>query len=924
MTPDDPGPFGSAWGLPTPTDGDVERPDSLGIGDERRYVVIGPLGTGGMGVVEAVHDTRLDRQVARKRPVPGSETDQAIAQWTHEARILARLDHPHVVPVHDAGIGPDGQPYVTLRQLDGQPLDMDQGPFPQALRHLLDACRGVAHAHARGVVHADLKPANILVGEGGETWVADWGLARSADGLAPPVAPGAGTPPWTAPEVLAGQPPTPAADVYALGIVLGDALDHRGLDDPALQAIRAHATAKEPGARYADARALGDDLARWLDGRRVVAHRYGAFDLLRLFVRAWRIPLGVSALAALGLGAMLTASAVRVASERDRALRAESELQATVVSLWADRAATAWAADRDRDAWRAARSALHHGPSPTASGVLHAVRLTEAPVATATWTPDVRLARLVPEGVLLSDGESTSLTSVDGTILREWPIASTDAVVDGDALVALSDMGAVRLEGTTRSHSWRAPVTQGLLPGGAGVLVDRLHWIALDAPPQALRPCPPDDTIDAAVPAPAGGGWAVCSSGQVVAVGADRRLSRLRPVSAALTRTVSFAHTLDGQHLLAGTLDGMVLAIDPVSGALDRPFDAGVGPVARIASGPDGWALAIGVDGRARLVRPTDRVRGASIDLERVRDARWDADGSLWLLGNGTLWTLPTPTASPITSWQEASGVSALAIDSSRAQIAVGVGPEIVVRDPTHGRILQRHPDHLRRVKGLAFRDGALFSAAVDDARGMGWRDAAGREVPLPPIPRLRRIVSTATGHLVAINYGSTAWVLGPDDTAPLHVVLPQPVVDLVAAGDRTQVLDGDGAVWTLDPVDRTVQRHQPGTTPPTTRIAASAQGHLARAGADGLTLTATDAPPHRRPSDRSPVEAMAFSAAADHLAVGLRDGRVQVLSVPTLALVWEAAGHTDRVAALVWTAEGGLLSAGWDGRVRSWAAGVP
>ena len=169
-----------------------------------RYVRIGLIGRGGMGAVWLAHDRVLDRDVALKEAGPGEDLAGRLAR---EAQITAALDHPGVVTVHDRGIGADGRPYYTKRLLRGRPLRaaLDERADPRGrlglLRHYLDACHALAHAHAHGVVHRDVKPDNLVVGAFGETQVVDWGLAcrAGAGGGAP-----AGTPGWMAPEQVAG------------------------------------------------------------------------------------------------------------------------------------------------------------------------------------------------------------------------------------------------------------------------------------------------------------------------------------------------------------------------------------------------------------------------------------------------------------------------------------------------------------------------------------------------------------------------------------------------------------------------------------------------------------------------------------------------------------------------------------------------
>ena len=235
--------------------------------DGDRYLNLRRVGSGGMGTVFVADDTLLNRKVAIK--VVASDAATA------EARTVASLEHPGIVPVHDLGTLEDGRMWYAMKFVDGQTLAQValSASLPRLLNIVRQTCDAVAFAHARGVVHRDLKPQNIMVGSFGETLVMDWGVARMITGDAD----GAGTAGYSAPEQLAGAAPDPRADVYALGRVLAFILNENA--PRALIAIAAKASAPDPGDRYPDAAALGDDLARWLDGLAVEAHRETPFEL---------------------------------------------------------------------------------------------------------------------------------------------------------------------------------------------------------------------------------------------------------------------------------------------------------------------------------------------------------------------------------------------------------------------------------------------------------------------------------------------------------------------------------------------------------------------------------------------------------------------------------------------------------------------
>src|SRR5256885_14607424 len=155
----------------------AEMPDLAGT----RYRLVERIARGGMGVVYAAEDENLQRRVALKvLDVPGTDGDLA-NRLIREARVLAALEHPGIVPVHDVGTLGDGRVFYTMKLVEGNRLDKfieSVASVPDRLRIFLRICDAVAFAHARGVLHRDLKPANIMVGPFGEVLVMDWGLAK--------------------------------------------------------------------------------------------------------------------------------------------------------------------------------------------------------------------------------------------------------------------------------------------------------------------------------------------------------------------------------------------------------------------------------------------------------------------------------------------------------------------------------------------------------------------------------------------------------------------------------------------------------------------------------------------------------------------------------------------------------------------------
>lgn len=281
------------------------------------YEVGREIGRGGMSLVLHARDIRLDRTVALKLILSGVYSDQATRErFIAEARVTARLRHPHIVQIYDVG-DENGVPFMALELVEGGTLAREVAARPLSARRaaeLLETlARAVAYAHTRGVVHRDLKPANVLLGPDGPK-VADFGVAVVMDpdtsarsGIL------AGTPNYMAPEQAEGRRTIgPLADVYALGAILYESLTSRppfkaatpletldlvrsrppvppadlqpGVPDD-LNTICLKCLEKEPGRRYASAEAVADDLRRFLDGRPIVARPVGRIEMLSRWIR---------------------------------------------------------------------------------------------------------------------------------------------------------------------------------------------------------------------------------------------------------------------------------------------------------------------------------------------------------------------------------------------------------------------------------------------------------------------------------------------------------------------------------------------------------------------------------------------------------------------------------------------------------------
>jgi hypothetical protein len=306
-------------------------------------------------------DANLGREVALKTVRDEALGDpRLVARFLREARLLARLPHPSIVGVHDLGVDERGAPWFTMPLVEGRTLeacaqDLSAGrePLPRAVAILADVAEAVAFAHERGVVHRDLKPGNILVGDRGQVVVLDWGLAgdqgdlsiRFDNGASAPedTQQGAllGTPAYMSPEQARGETPAigPRSDVYALGAILHRLLagapphfgpDARAVADavragppPSLRSLAPHAPEelvsiaeramrRKAEERYAGALEFARDLRAWLEGRVVSAHERGFVAHAAKWVRRNRLLASAGAtLVVLGVGGALGFAAWR-------------------------------------------------------------------------------------------------------------------------------------------------------------------------------------------------------------------------------------------------------------------------------------------------------------------------------------------------------------------------------------------------------------------------------------------------------------------------------------------------------------------------------------------------------------------------------------------------------------------------------------
>ncbi len=290
-----------------------------------RYRLLSLLGRGGMGEVYVARDEMMARDVAVKRMLDDAPSDDAVERFLREARVQGRLEHPAIPPVYELARDVDGRPFFAMKRLEGTPLSkilvgLRDGnpaikaayPLQRLLRAFVEVCNAVAAAHDRSVIHRDIKPANVMLGDRGEVYLLDWGVAKviglrelasmrdiriASDTVETSTIPNLGnaasmsnpgiaigTPGYMAPEQSAGDAVDHRVDIYALGCVLFEILTvmpfkrrhERVVDDtvaPELTALWEQATAESPDKRLASAGDMAATVQRYLDGNRDLALR---------------------------------------------------------------------------------------------------------------------------------------------------------------------------------------------------------------------------------------------------------------------------------------------------------------------------------------------------------------------------------------------------------------------------------------------------------------------------------------------------------------------------------------------------------------------------------------------------------------------------------------------------------------------------
>ncbi len=931
-----------------------------------RWRILGELGAGGMGRVHLAWDTWLEREVAIKEP----RTPEAIAALSREVRVTAGLEHPGIVAVHDIVASPNGQPWFVMPVVRGRSMarELDDGPRSgprlDLVRALLAVCETIAYAHDKGVIHGDLKPANVLLDLFGQTRVIVWGLAARLDGGAAPSGRRGGTARWMSPEQARGEPPRLTDDVFSLGAILHcllagpDARTHiHDSTDAAVQplpdatrlmaalpdapqdlvAIAARSLASDLSARYPDAAAMADDLRRFLDGRLVTAHRYSVRERVTRFVRRWRAPIAVATVATVALVLSGVLSALRI-----DAAEAEAERSLGRALVLGGDAALRRANGAEARAMAGQALALGGDSEIAARGLMLAAAPTgvvEGPISRGPACPAG--AAMVDDGVvtLCGSGDSATLTAVR-LGLPAWERAldhRRGLVTLAGGTFAAAGLRRITLVDATDGRTLRdEPIDCSfrLSPTARGraAYMQRARCVTLITPaattPVPLDACPQKRATAFAAAVDLDTVALACESGEL-AVGSLAR-GGFRTLDTHLTPpglgVASLAFSEDGARIIAGTQQGWLLTVSAANGDRIQKLALG-GYIEGIAPAPNGERAIVHQHVDAPLLLDLD----ALAPLERLpratRHAAWTGDGAIVAIGDDGVtrqrWEIGGARPRELAV---SHGVTGLGVAPDGKWLAVAQDQWVTVVDMATRRPVARHRWQRDVVKTAQFLDdGSLLTHGLGEAGSIvietpeRERDEVRRRLPHPIA---RRVLRLGSGDLL-----TSSWAHGTtrvDGRTGASVALGPLVVDLLLGPDGESVvgLDEDGRVWRARDPRSARDVEVCGVLEGGRGLALGEDGAVLVLMADGVVSACGGEERYvlTETGDDIPAPLTAVGAVGELRVAGGRDGMVWFWRRGETRPIAAYRGHEGRVAAIAvdpgrtWVATGG-----WDTRVRFW-----
>ena len=770
-----------------------------------RYHVRREFGRGGMSVVYLAHDSHIGRDVALKELLPaameqmsdasGGDTSAPWARFVREARITGMLEHPSIVPVYEIGRRDDGSLYYTQKLIRGQTLTEELKSCATArdrlrvLPHFVNLCHAIAYAHRRGVIHRDIKPDNVMVGEFGETVVLDWGLAKprghadhallrkmqeeevqeTQEGMV------LGTPAYMSPEQACGaiSDVDEKSDVWSLGAVLYQVLTGRPpfvgktamevilkvnservvpvreLNKEApreLAAVCEKALKKKKQDRYADAKALAAEVVAWQTGARVSVYAYSSLELIRRLVSRNKKLTGVAALC----GVLVTAAAVVATLKyrdakvelartfRERSIRAEADLR------W-DRAMVLAAAARRELDLPEVDFRIAQGPPREVwpafalpeNGIVYALAFSHDGRMLAAARRDRSIDVLqVPGGKRLArlEGNDSTVISIswNGTTLASAGQDGTVRLFAGDSGEPLA-----KIEVGSPQHAVAfSPDGERLAAGGSdGTL--RLWDVPVQSPAAELAsPDGHDGEINAVAFSPDGQRVATASGDGTIGLWDAHTRTALGKLRGHTDAVTGAAFTADGSRVISASRDGTVGFWDAATGQLLARADPDLGPLIGLALSGDGRTFAIrslrgpvalgDVQTRSLVVRLPEKHPYAAVAFS-PEGKLLTASG---LDGSLRVWNVAAGSQSyDLPTVPPFFTGASVAFSPDRRTLAAGStsGP-IGLWDAQTRQLLSILQGHTSSVTSLVFSpDGKLFASGAFDGGVIVWSAEEGR-----------------------------------------------------------------------------------------------------------------------------------------------------------------------------------------------------
>ncbi|MGE5185130.1 MAG: protein kinase domain-containing protein [Acidobacteriota bacterium] len=759
--------------------------------DRQHYVIGGELAKGGMGRVLVARDRRLGRQVAIKELLPRNRHE--VRRFEREARITARLQHPAIIHIYEAGTWPGGEPFYAMPKVEGESLDVVVGKCAGLheriglLPNVIAVADALAYAHSQRVIHRDLKPSNVLVGEFGETVVIDWGLAKDlgapidaadstplrAVGSDDTAAGGViGTPAYMPPEQARGDAADLRSDVYSLGALLykvlagtapyagataNQVLDQveagppRAIDErepatpPELVAIVGKAMARDPAHRYAHAGELAADLKRFQTGQLVAAHRYTARQLLWRFVRRHRLAVSIALIASVVIAVIATLSVRRIVAEKARA-------EARRAALLEEFARNELLDGNAGKALAYLAAAVRDGPRGGVAGFL---------IADARRPFDARLATL--------DNGPLAAVSPDGTRVAVAGVGSVEIwTLAGELVQRLPHEGAVH------ALAWDAAGERLAAGDDRGIL-----WVwDRDGRPLALLAGHDDAVLDVEL---GPDHRAVTASADGTSIVWDVDAGKAAAISTCHKgRVVTARFSGDGGRVVTASDDGTACVWSARTGETLTLIRGHDGPVNAAAwANDDRWIVTASDDGTARVwsaargkpvVAPLRadagsavRVVAVSHDGRLVLTAGSDQVARVWRLPaseseDGTIASAPVPAKLA----GHVGEILTAAFSDDDALVATG-GRDHVARlwDATRGQPLAAF-EHDDAVETVAFAGSERLVTGSRDGRSTIWKarpDEARHDLHSP----VNAIAVAPDGTVAAGREDSRVTLVRPD-----------------------------------------------------------------------------------------------------------------------------------------------------------------